>query len=205
MANKIKLDHTHLDEDGCIARLEEIVTAMTGNATFAAVAAKVTDLDTAVGDFQTKNTTYNVTAQLCSQQLTERDDARNVAEDAGRTLANASEGETEDDAELLSGGWHLRDPASPVGALPAPQNLRVTGGDLEGECDAQWDPVYGRDAYIGEWAANSGGPWTQFYVGRKSSTTCTGLTPGELYYFRVRAVGPLGPGPWSDIAQKRAS
>jgi hypothetical protein len=65
--------------------------------------------------------------------------------------------------------------------------------------------VAGRDAYVAEWAENSNGPWTQFYVGNKSSTTCSALTPGELYYFRVRAVGPLGPGPWSDIAEKRAS
>ena len=62
-----------------------------------------------------------------------------------------------------------------------------------------------RDAYFAEWAENPVGPWTEFYVGRKSSTTCTGLGPGEMYYFRVRAVGPLGPGPWSDIVQKRAS
>jgi len=89
--------------------------------------------------------------------------------------------------------------------LPAPQNLRATGGDMEGECDLQWDPIYGRDAYIAEHAENAAGPWAQFYVGKKSSTTCAGLTPGEMYYFRVRAVGPLGPGPWSDIAQKRAS
>jgi hypothetical protein len=30
LPNKIKLDHTHLDEDAGIARLEEIVTAMSG-------------------------------------------------------------------------------------------------------------------------------------------------------------------------------
>jgi len=205
MPNKIKLDYTRLDEDACIARLREIIAAMTGNAAFAALVAKIAALLAAVDEFETKNTTYNATAQLCAQQLTERDDSRAAAEDAARTLANASEGETEDEAQLLGGGWHLRDAPTPIGELPAPQNLRATGGDLEGECDLQWDPVYGRDAYIAEWAESAGGPWTQFYVGKKSSTTCTGLTPGELYYFRVRAVGPLGPGPWSDIAQKRAS
>ena len=52
---------------------------------------------------------------------------------------------------------------------------------------------------------NAAGPWTQFYVGKKSSTSRGTLDPGEMYYFRVRAVGPLGPGPWSDIAQKRTN
>jgi hypothetical protein len=205
MPNKIKLDHTRLPEPDCIARLREIITAMTGNAAFTAVGAKVTDLDTAVDVFEAKNIEYNASAELCSQLLTERDDLRGAAEDSARSLANASEGETEDEAALLSGGWHLRDAPTPIGELPAPQNLRATGGDLEGENDLQWDPVYGRDTYIADCSADAAGPWTQFYVGKKSSCTATGLVPGQLYWFRVRAVGPLGAGPWSDIAQKRAS
>jgi hypothetical protein len=106
---------------------------------------------------------------------------------------------------LLSGGWHLVEPPEPIGEMPAPENLTATGGDLEGELDMPWEPVQGRDAYIGEWAANPAGPWTQFYVGNNSSCTASGLNPGQMYYFRVREVDPLGPGPWSDIAQKRAS
>jgi predicted phage tail protein len=39
----------------------------------------------------------------------------------------------------------------------------------------------------------------------KSGCTATGLNPGQMYYFRVRAVGTSGLSPWSDIAQKRAS
>ena len=54
-------------------------------------------------------------------------------------------------------------------------------------------------------ATNPAGPWTQKYVGNKSSCTITEMDSGGMYYFRVRAVGPLGPGPWSDIAQKRAT
>lgn len=42
--------------------------------------------------------------------------------------------------------------------MPAPQNLLATGGDLEGEADLQWDPVYGRNAYIGECAEDVAGP-----------------------------------------------
>jgi hypothetical protein len=89
--------------------------------------------------------------------------------------------------------------------MPAPQYLAATGGDLEGEVDMQWEPVTGRDACVADFAADPNGPWTQFYVGTKSSCTASGLNPGQMFYFRVRAVGPLGPGPWSDIAHKRAS
>jgi hypothetical protein len=39
------------------------------------------------------------------------------------------------------------------------------------------------------------GPWTQGYVGKKSSCTDTGLASGTLNWFRMRAVGAAGPGP----------
>jgi hypothetical protein len=76
---------------------------------------------------------------------------------------------------------------------------------MEGEVDLACDPVHGRDSYIAECASNALGPWTQFYVGKKSTFTAGSLAPGQLCYFRMCAVGPLGSGPWSDIAQKRAS
>lgn len=203
---KIKLDHVRMDEASCIARLREIITAMTGNAAFPGLAAKVAELATAVNTFEAKLIAYNATVQLAAQQLTERNDARVTAEAAARSLANGAESETEEDAPLLSGGWHLRDHyIPPAGPLPPPQNLVATGGDLEGSCDLQWDPVHDRDVYIGEWAADPLGPWTEFYLGTKSTCTASGLTPGGLYYFRVRALGTAGLSPWSDIAQKRAS
>ncbi|MBI3853486.1 MAG: hypothetical protein HY298_24830 [Verrucomicrobia bacterium] len=146
---KIKFDHSLLDIPDFIARMREIITAMTGNPVFAALAAKVTALDTAVNTLETGNNAYNATIQLGQQQLTERDVERVAAEEAARALASASEGETNDEAELLSGGWHLRQPPTPIGEMPAPQNLSATGGDLEGEADLQWDPVRGRNAYSG--------------------------------------------------------
>ena len=202
---KIKLDHTALGQPAFVVRMREIRTALTGNPAFAALAARLPPFDTVVDTLEARNTTYNATVQLCGQQLTELDTARATAEDAARTLASASEAETTDAAALLSGGWHLVEPPEPPAPMPAPENLCATGGDLEGEVDMQWEPVSGREGYLAEWAADPNGPWTQFYVGTKSSCTATGLNPGQMYYFRVRAFGALGPGPWSDIAQKRAS
>ena len=202
---KIKFDHTSLDTPAFITRMREISTALTGNPVFAALAPRLPTFNTVVDTLETGNTTYNATVQLADQQLTERDMERAAAEDAARVLASASEAETIDEADLLSGGWHLTSPPTPPGPMPAPQNLTATGGDLEGEVDMQWEPVTGRDTYLADWAADPMWPWTQLYVGTKSSCTASGLNPGQMYYFRVRAVGPLGPGPWSDIAQKRAS
>jgi hypothetical protein len=205
MANKIKFDHTSLDEPAYIVRIREITAATPTVPAFAGLAAKVTAVNTAVNALAAKNTLHNAAVQSCSTLLTEVGDARVAAEAAVRSLANAAEGETTDEAQLLGGGWHVIGLPTPVGAMPAPQNLTATGGDLEGEVDMQCEPVTDRDTYVGEWAADPNGPWTQFYVGTKSSCTATGLNPGQMYYFRMLAVGPLGPGPWSDLAQKRAS
>jgi hypothetical protein len=76
---------------------------------------------------------------------------------------------------------------------------------MEGQVDSSWDSINGSKSYFGEHAASPNGPWTQFYVGKKSSCTATGLTSGQLYYFRFRAVGTAGPGPWSDPSSKRAT
>ena len=202
---KIKLDHTRLDTPGFITRMREINTALGAGGVFAPLNPKLLSFTSAVNALETKNNAYIAAVQAARAVLTERDTARVNVENLARTLASASEGETSDDAQLQSGGWHLRGTATVVGPMPAPQNLSGTGGDQVGEADLVWEPVEGRDTYIAEQSASATGPWTQFYVGKKSSTTATGLTSGTLYCFRVRAVGAAGPGPWSDITQARAT
>jgi len=202
---KIKLDHTNLAAPAFVVRMKEISTALTGNAVFASLAANVTAFDTKVGTLETKSAAYDATVQAGKTVLTERDDARVAVEDAARGLAGASEGVTSDAAQLQSGGWHLRGAPTPVGPMPAPQNLSATAGDLDGEVDLSWEPVSGRDTYVGEHSISATGPWTQFYIGKKSGTTATGLASATMYWFRIRAVGTAGSGPFSDIAQKRAT
>jgi hypothetical protein len=118
------------------------------------------------------------------------------------TIESATGG---DEAKILSTGAPIKGQRQPVGPMGAPQNLSATGGDLEGSIDSHWDPENGAASYIGEYSLSPTGPFTQFYVGPKSSATATGLVSGTSYYLRVNAVGASGPGPWSDIAQRRAT
>ncbi|MBI3853487.1 MAG: hypothetical protein HY298_24835 [Verrucomicrobia bacterium] len=155
---KIKLDHSRLDTAAYIIRMKEISTALQAAPVFGALGPKFGPFDALIADLETKNSTYNATVQLGRQQLAERDTARVLVEDAARALAMASERETTVESELQSGGWHLRGTPSVVGPMPAPQNLSATGGDQEGEVDLTWDPVDGRDTYIGEQAAAASGP-----------------------------------------------
>ena len=203
---KIKLDLTNLSVNDLIQKLTDIAAAMTGNATFTSIAAKTTALVTAKTALKTANDDSEAANQVAAQKITLRDTARVGAEDAARTLAAAAEGVTSDAAELQSGGWDLRGVPTPVGPLPAPASLAATGGDQEGEVDLSWDAIpRGVQTFLAEQAPAPTGPWTQFYVGKVSKCTASGLTSGTQYWFRVRAVGAAGPGPWSDPATKRAT
>jgi hypothetical protein len=118
------------------------------------------------------------------------------------TIESATGG---DEAKILTTGAPIKGQRQPVGPMAAPQNLSATGGDMDGTIDAHWDPEKGARAYTGEYSLSPTGPFTQFYVGSASKATATGLVSGTIYYLRVNAVGASGPGPWSDIAQRRAT
>jgi len=204
MKNLIKLGLTHLSILGLIAYLQKIVAKMTGNATFTTLAAKTTALDTAVTALETANTNYNAALATANQLMTVRDNAVIAAENAAQDLATAAEGVTKDPALLESGGWDLvADHTTPVGPMAQPANFHVTTGDNPGEVDLMCDTQKGVQSHIAEWAVAADGPWTQFYVGKKSSCSALGLTSGALGWFRMRAVGAAGPGPWAGPISKR--
>ena len=202
---RIKLDLASLKVTELVERGEQVGTAMDGNATFASIAAKVTAFQAAVAELAARQANYLAARQTADEKLTLRDEQVTLVENLFRQLASASEGVTMEAAGLQSGGWLLRGAPEPIGPMTAPENLAATGGDLEGTADLEWDPVRGAGSYIAECGGSSNGPWQQFYTGTKSSCTSTGLVSGQLYYFHVRAVGPSGAGPWSDIAHKRAT
>jgi len=204
--NVIKLNLTHFSIVALIAYLMKIYTKMNANATFTTLAAKTTALDTAVTALETANTNYNAALATATQLMTVRDNAVIAAENAAQDLATGAEAVTKDPALLESGGWELvATHASPVGPMLAPANFSATSGDAEGSVDLACDTQYGVQTHIAEQAATSDGPFTQFYVGKKSSCTKTGLASGSLNWFRMAAVGAAGQGPWSGPISKRAT
>ena len=136
--------------------------------------------------------------------------ARDQKEDAWDTVitarANNCEAVTPTDlAALQSTGFPLRSASTPVGELPAPGDLRATARKEEGQIDLRCDTVAGANSY--EWqfrphADNGAGQAIKASTTRK--IVATNLTPGQLYAFRVRAIGAAGPGTWSDEAVERA-
>lgn len=183
-----------------------LVSSMTDNDNFLTPNPPLSELTAKSAAIALKRTAI-ATAESDLAQLEEELETLEAEQDVlitslGKYIENVAKG---DAAKIASSGAPLKGERESIGQLSAPANLRATGGDLDGETDCMWDPVDGANTYIVECASNATGPWTQTYVGKKSRCTAAGLTSGQLYYFRVRAVGAAGPGPWSDIAHKRAT
>lgn len=184
------------------------MTAMTGNASFpdagrlptdAAFAAAMTALKDAEDDVAATKTAWK-------EAIATRDAAEATMDAALTSRASYCEAaQPNNDAALVSTALPMRTAPVAVGDLPAPGDLAATAGDSEGEIDLSCDPVSGAGSY--EWQCRlhqDGTTWQPAKNSTASKITLTGLTPGALYGFRVRAIGSAGPGAWSDEASKRA-
>jgi hypothetical protein len=203
---QIKLGLTNLTQEDKLNLAQTVFTKLTGNANFPSPNPTLAVLNARRQAVVDKNNEIAVLEADLKMKYEEKGillqdlDTALLAE-AGY-VQTASMG---DATKILSSGFGFRAPSVPIGPLPAPQSLHSNAGDLEGTVECQWDAVRGTKSYIAECAPDSNGPWTQFYVGSVAHCEATGLVPGKQYWFRARAVGPLGPGPWSDPSFKRAS
>jgi hypothetical protein len=201
----IKLDIYHLSDSELVTYMGPIITKMTANPAFASLAARVTATAALVTTFSGADADYLASVHTTEQKLTLRTNARAALEAGARDLAAGAEGLTHDAATLQGGGWDVRADATPVGTLPVPENVSASVADHSGSMDLDWDAIRrGVQTYVAEYATSPAGPWTQGYIGRPSKCEIPGLTPGTLYYFRVKAVGAAGPSGWSSTIEKRA-
>lgn len=203
---KPKLELKKKTDDVLQNFVDAILAAMTGNANYATPLPALADITTQQTAFKNALADQKA-AKIALQQATSlKDNARDALETLITHLANyveiASGG---DEAKILSAGMQVRTPGAPVGPVAAPGDLSATAGDNEGEMDLGCDPVAGASSYEWQFRLHQDGTaWQTVKTTTNSRTTMTGLTPGTLYAFRVRALGSAGPGPWSDEAAKRA-
>lgn len=88
------------------------------------------------------------------------------------------------------------------GVLPAPENLRVERGPLSGVLLVQVHTLKGAGSYEVQIASADPKVETNWRLVTLSKTAThielTGLTPGTVYYVRVRGIGSHGPGAWAE-------
>jgi hypothetical protein len=185
---------------------EGVVRAMRESAHFAAHLAMVEAAAAQVEEFSTALVEQAVAETSLRAATKRKQAARKKAELALTTLASLTASVAQGNAVvILDTQMPLRRKRTPVGRLPAPADLRAEASDFEGACDLTWELVKGSSVYeVEHKLQEDSAPWQRSVIVTASKARVSGLTPGVLYYFRVRAVGSAGPGTWSDMALRRA-
>jgi hypothetical protein len=94
---------------------------------------------------------------------------------------------------LLSSGFEPVRAPSPVGVLPAPENLRLSLTGISGELYLRFDRVANAANYSAQSAQSPDGPWQGQELSTSTRVTIKGLTPGKVYWVRAGANGSAGP------------
>jgi hypothetical protein len=202
---KLSLDELNISEKSQLAI--NIVTAMTGNATYptpnpalAAVQTLANALTTAAAQAEEKRRE--------SQIATIAQDEAEVALAAALTrlgsyVENTSGG---DEALILSAGMAVRETGTSAGTPAAPGPVAATTGDQPGEVDLTWPRLGAAKSFVIQYATAADAAdadWKFAITSTKSSCSVTGLGSGTRYWFRVAATGSAGQGPWSSPATAR--
>ena len=185
---------------------QEIITKVTGNPDLNTPSPTLLEMQAFLTTATDAVNAYDSARQTQAMLLSERETAMKELKDGLRSLAayvaNASGG---DATIILSAGMNVRQAGSPIGTPAAPGNLTAEFGAVDGTSLLNWGSVRGWRSYLVECTTNPNGPWSLVAVTTESQAVATNLVSGTKYYFRVRALGAAGLGPWSDIAQKMAA
>jgi len=204
---KVKLGLGSMSPDDVLSLANQIMTAMTGNATFPAPNPPLTALGTAITTATAKVAAQKA-AQLAAKQATDDRDAAIAAlviiiTSLSDHVANVSGGNK---VKIESAGMSVKAAAAPIGPLPQVQNLSITAGDAEGRLDLQWDPVRGTKNYQVQMSTDPNVPanWKLVESCSASKLSLTALTSGAKLWFRVRAKASkaVNDGAWSDPSTK---
>lgn len=199
---KLGLSDLNLIEKRQLAAV--IAGRMAGNPNFPAPVPPLTALDTLITSVDSLVNLIETTRSQLNEQFASRDELETALDATLVQLASyvqsASGG---DPIKIESSGMSVRQPPTPIGPMPQVLDVRAEAGPGDLAVSLRWKPVPGRFSY--EISAATGNPDSpSAYVFQesvtKARTTLENLTGCTRYWFRVRAIGPLGPGPWSDPA-----
>lgn len=203
---RIKLELKDLSPEELVSFALRAKAKLESETTFNSLEADLTKLAGAATSLEGRNNNFKSAEQLVISTLDLRDTQRREVERLLRVLGVGVEHTAAGDTQvLLASPFELQAEPTPVGPMPAPQNVRVTASEMEGEIIARWKTVRGAKSYVVECCLEGAPDWSQAGVTTKARITLKGLNSGKKYRVRVRAVGAAGTGPWSDEALKMAA
>lgn len=198
--NQIKLGLNSLSIPDKIQFGRQIVLAMTDNSNFPTPNPTLAAL---LDSSETLEDSYNeaLAARQAAKAKTsvQDDDGANfdlVLMQLANYVENASNG---DKAKIESAGFSLRNPPSPIGALPAPEDLQAVPSQHAGTADVSWNAVRGAKAYCIERAVDAQElDWGVIGMSTKKEASLNSMVSGRRYWFRVAAIGAAGQSAYSD-------
>ena len=191
-----------MSDTDIVVRGTAIQTGLTGNSKFpnppVDLAALKTDIDTLSALMAEA---LDGSKKVIAQKNKQREAVIKKLRLLGRYVEVTSDG---DMTTLTTSGFQAASTAkAPPAPLPLPVIRSVEPGAVSGEIVVQVQRVKGAKSYeIRYGAVANGAPpssWTSKAIpGVKPPAGISGLTPGTLYAFQVRALGKLGWTDWTD-------
>lgn len=205
---KIRLNLSSLSIPQKIAKAQQIITALTGNAAFPTPSPTLETIATMIDGLESAFAHAQASRQTAKQHTTIQNQKEDNLDSVLTRLAAYVESVAgANEQMILSAGMDTRAAAVATTDPPAqPQGLTPTAGDRDGEIDLSWDTVTGSKSYVIDQSGDPVTPttWSHAGVSTKSNFTAKGLTSGSRYWFRVAAVNSNGQSGWSDPATKIA-
>jgi hypothetical protein len=181
-----------------IVDIQTILVAMTGNAAFATPSPTLAEIAAARTSFIAAVSAAKDSSVALSVRKQQRANLVALLRKLAHYVQVASAG---DGPMLKSSGFPLQRTRQPVGALPAPSNLRLVRGKVSGEIVARCVKQPRAGCY--QWrCAPSATPtaWLPVITTLSANATFESLVPGTQYTAQVCVIGTAGPSNWSDAA-----
>ena len=196
--NQLNSGFSHLKDEELDNKVESIIAALTGNANFPnpnPTLAVITGSLTAFKNAQAMPKGAARDTQIAATRLT-------LAKQLDQLARNLELTPDVTDAKLATTGFDLRSPRTLTGVpVDAPANVRAKITGITGEVKVLCDGVNRAKSYHVQYSLEPNGDWADGGIfGNSRSMKVAGLQRGKDYRLRVRAIGPDGPGAWSDPA-----
>jgi hypothetical protein len=197
--NKLNRGFSQLRDDELGVKAQAVIAALTGNAAFPSPAPKLETVQSALTAYEAALAMPDGVARTAQVAAT-----RGPLENLLRQLASNLELTADvTDAQLATTGFDLpRDKSRTSEPVMAPGNVRLKSTGTSGEVQVLCDSVNRAKSYHVQYTLDPNtGQWTDGGIfGNTRGMKLAGLQRGKDYWARVRAVGPDGPGGWSDPA-----
>lgn len=203
---KVKLGLNRMTVPVKVQFAQQVVNKMTGNVNFttpvpalAAVTTGTTDLDDAYDNAQQARLDWIDKSNIQSSNEADLDQ---LLTQLGNYVDNTANGDAN---IIMSAGMSTAAAPSPA-PVPAQVIIQTVTDNSSGKLDMKWQTVQHAKTYEVQQNTDINDPskWAQIGLPTKTKFLVTGLTSGTKYWFRVKAIGTAGEGPWSDPYVKYA-